>query len=283
MAMGPMIENRTSRAADAGRGGVAARLLCSVAVFLIALSGCGKDSYLTEPEGPVVSVEFGEGIEVITPSDTLVRFFEDFTPVTFQDRPAILLRNLVGEDVVEFPDLYGYRFVGVDGFYANMPGKGYGDNTWDQLTIGYLDLTDVRIVFETERDPNLRNGHNVKWLVRAEVLRSVDVVWPGGRNLVAVTEVETATVPEGVPGAGADGVVLTTFVEEGGPSDLVPDQYVYRVSARDGQGLPRLLTWAEMGAAYYLPGDDRVVMSEALGSAYQVDRPKTIRMEAKVR
>jgi hypothetical protein len=259
------------------------RAVAGLALLAVLLPGCGKDSCISEPEVPQTAVEFGEGVEIITPSERVVRLFGDFTPTTFQGRPAILLRDLVGQDIVADPDLYGYRFMGVDGFYANQPGKAYGDNTWEQLAIGYLDLHDVGVVFQTELDPSLRKGHNVKWLVLVEVLRSVDVVWAGGRKLVAVAEVGTATVPEGYPDAGSAGVVLARLVEKAAPSGSLPDAFLYRVVSGDGSSLPRFLTWAELSATYYLPGEDRVVMAEALGSAYQLAKPKTIRMEARAR
>ncbi|MBD3235340.1 MAG: hypothetical protein GF330_01385 [Candidatus Eisenbacteria bacterium] len=141
----------------------------------LLLGACGKDSYLTGATGPEASVAFGEGVEILPPGDSVIRRFADFTPIEHHGRPAIGLPTLVGSDLVGEPELYGYRLVGTDGFYANMPGKEYGDNSWDQLSLGHLDLTDFRVLFETERDPNLRKGHNVKWLIRIELLRAIDV------------------------------------------------------------------------------------------------------------
>ncbi len=262
------------------RTGTTGRGLCRMAAVLILFSGCGHDSYVTDPDIPQASVEFGDGIEIFTPTDTLIRYFEDFTPASYQDRPAVELQELIGGDIVTHTDLYGYRLIGVDGFYANQPGKEYGDNTWDQLGIGWLDLMDIKVIFETERDPTLKKGHNVKWLIRVEVLRSIDVVWPDGRMLAAVREVEPVTVPDGFPGAGAEGIVLASFVERADPSDLEPEDYFYRVTSEDGTRLPRLLTWEEMHETYYLSEEDRVVMSEVLGPAYRIDLPRTIELEA---
>lgn len=256
------------------------RQFAGLVLITVALSGCGKDSYVTEPEGLNAAVQFGEGVEIITPADTVIRFFDEFTPTTYQGRPAILLEDLVGEDLVEFPDLYGYRLVGVDGYYPNQPGKEYGDNTWDQLAVGYLDLRDIGVLFETEQDPALRKGHNVKWLIRVDVLRAIDVVWPDGRKLAALSGLTRTTVPDVYPGADGEGVVLARFVDEAGPAEITPDGFLYRVLSRDGSSLPRLLTWAEMNATFYLPDEDEVVMAEALGPAYRVELPKTIRMEA---
>ncbi len=243
------------------------------------LAGCGRDSYIPETTGPVAQVEFGDGIEVVTPAGTWVRLFADHVPSAHNGRPAIPLQDLIGADVVSFPDVYGYRFIGTDGYYANMPGKGYGDNTWAQLGIGYVDLVDVRLVFETARDPMLRKGHNVKYVIRVEVLRSIDVVWSDGRKLAPVAEVPPVTIPEGYPGAGAEGLLLADVVTRVIPADIVPGDHVCRVLARDGTGLPRLLGWEEMHAVYYLPGSDRVVMEESLGPAYQVEMPRSIRLE----
>jgi hypothetical protein len=250
---------------------------------LVAISsmlvGCGKDSYIPETSGPVAQVEFGEGIEVVTPTTTLVRLFADYTPITYNGRPAIPLQDLIGTDSVPFPDLYGYRFIGTDGFYANMPGKGYGDNTWSQLAIGYLDLIDVHVLFETALDPMLRKGHNVKWLIRVDVLRSIDVSWGDGHKLAPVTEVPPVTVPAGYPEAGTAGLLLADIVSSAIPGDVTPQDHLLRVLGRDGGGLPRLLTWEEAHSAYYLPGSDRIVMEESLGPAYQVTLPRTVRLE----
>ncbi len=243
------------------------------------LAGCGKDSYIPATAGPVAQIEFGEGIEVVTPGETLVRRFADYTPITHNGRPALPLQELIGADVVTHPDLHGYRFIGTDGFYANMPGKGYGDNTWSQLAIGHLDLLDIHVFFETALDPMLRKGHNVKWLIRVDVLRAIDVSWSDGRKLAPIAEVPSVTVPEGYPEAGAAGLRLSDIVSSVVPRDVSPQAHRHRVTGRDGASLPRLLTWEELQAAYYLPGSDRVVLSESLGPAYQVSLPRAIKLE----
>jgi len=245
----------------------------------VSFSGCGKDSYIPETSGPIAQVEFGDGIEVVTAAGTLIRHFADYTPVRYNGRPAIPLQDLIGADSVEFPDLHGYRFVGTDGFYANMPGKGYGDNTWSQLAIGYLDLVDIHVFFETALDPMLRKGHNVKWLIRVEVLRAIDVSWSAGRKLAPLADMTSEVVPPGFPEAGSPGHRLADIVAHVIPGDVVPQTRLYRVIGRDGASLPRLLTWEEMQNAYYLPGSDRVVLQESLGPAYQVGLPRTIRLE----
>jgi hypothetical protein len=251
---------------------------CLVAAACM-LAGCGRDSYIPETSGPVAEIEFGDGIEVVTPAGTSVRLFADYTPATYNGRPAIPLRDLLGTDVVPFPDLYGYRIIGTDGYYANMPGKGYGDNTWSQVGIGYLDLVDYRVIFETTLDPMLRKGHNVKYVIRVEVLRSIDVVWRDGHKLTPVAEVPMVMIPVGYPEAGEAGLLLADVVTQVIPDDIVPADYLCRVLDRDGTSLPRLLTWEEMHAVYYLLSSDRVVMEESLGSAYQLEMPRSIRLE----
>jgi len=245
-------------------------------------SACGKDSYFTDPAPPTTQVEYGEGVEVVTPTATLVRLFADFAPESREGHPAIPLQALVGADAVSDPVLYGYRLIGTDGYYADMPGKRYGDNTWAQLAIGYLDLATLRVVFATEQDPMLRKGHNVKWLIRVDVLRSIDVVWDDGRRLVPVAEVAAETVPEGFPEAGASGSLLTAIILDGAPRELVPEDHLYRVIARDGSELPRLLTWEEASSAWYLHASDRVVLREALGPAYRLSLPRAVRIEGGV-
>jgi hypothetical protein len=135
------------------------------------------------------------------------------------------------------------------------------------------------VSFETERDPSLRKGHNVKWLVRVEVLRSIDVAWNGGRKLAPVEEVAPGTIPDGFPEAGTPGLMLADVARHAAPADTPFENHLYRVLARDGTSLPRLLTWAEMHEAYYVPASDRIVMQEALGAAYQLSQPKLIRLE----
>jgi hypothetical protein len=254
-------------------------VLAAIIVTALTVAGCGKDSCIPEPSSPAAQIEFGEGIEVVTLSGTLVRRFTDYSRVTYNGRPALPLQTLIGTDAIPFPDLYGFRFIGTDGFYANMPGKRYGDNTWSQLGIGYLDLVSVRVVFDTVRDPMLRKGHNVKWLIRVEVLRSIDVAWNDGRRLAPIVEITPDTVAAGYPGAGTPGLLLSDIVGHAVPGDLVPRDHLYRVIGRDGSELPRLLTWEEAQAAYYLLAGDRVVLRESLGPSYQVNLPRTIRIE----
>jgi hypothetical protein len=259
------------------------RIAIIAVIFALLFSGCGKDSYITETERPTVSVEFGDGVEITTPTTSVVRLFSDFTPGTYQGRPAILLRNLIGADLVEYPDLYGYRLIGTDGFYANMPGKDYGDNTWAQLSRGYLDLVNIQVQFETETDPNLRKGHNVKWLILVELLRSIDIHWADKRKLAPVSALTVAPLPEGYQSAGADAIVLTSFVAATIPADVDPAEYQYRVQSRSGATLPRLLTWEEMATAYYLPESEQVVMAESLGDGWSIDLPKKISLEGGAR
>ncbi|MBP6875493.1 MAG: hypothetical protein KBD56_05440 [Candidatus Eisenbacteria bacterium] len=251
-------------------------------LLLAGVIACGKDSYISETLGPNASVEFGDGVEIISPSDTLIRLFADFEPIAYQGRPAIRLDRLVG-GVVDHPDMYGYRFIGTDGFYANMPGKGYGDNTWAQLSIGYLDLADVRLLFETAQDPNLRKGHNVKYVIRVEVLRAIDVRWQDRRKLAPITEIETTLLPEGYEGAGTAAIKLADLAAYSLPSDIDPSLRQYRVLSRDGTSLPRLLTWEEMHTAFYVPASDLIVMPDALGPAYRLSEPAQVRVEGGVR
>ncbi len=251
---------------------------CLLLSALVA-GGCGKDSYISEPESIAAEVEFGSGVEIVTPTQTVPRYFADLDTITHNGRPAVGLRDLIGSDLLASPDLYGYRFIGTDGFYANMPGKKYGDNTWGQLEIGYLDLIDIHVLFETERDPNLRKGHNVKWLIQVQALRSIDVDWGEARKLAPIDEVASDTIPTGYPEAGAVGLMLTDIVGHVAPADLAAQNYLYRVLGEDGAALPRLLTWEEMHEAFYIRESDRIVMPEALGAAYQVQRPQTIRLE----
>ena len=254
-------------------------LVTMASLLVVVYAGCGKDSYFNESAGPAATVELGEGIEVITPADTLLRFFDDFTASTFQDRPAIPLQDLIGVDAVESPVLHAFRLIGTDGFYANMPGKGYGDNTWTQLSVGYLDLIDFGVVFQTELDPMLRKGHNVKWLIRVEVLRAIDVLWTDGRKPAPVRDIATVTLPDGYTASGDPGMTLASVVEHVCPSDLVLPDYLFRVRGAGGSSLPRLLTWEEMNRAYFVPELDRVLMPEELGSAYELADPQSIRLE----
>ena len=125
----------------------------------------------------------------------------------------------------------------------------------------------------------LRNGHNVKRLIRAELLRAIDVVWTESHKLAAVQEVPSTTIPEGYEGVGETGLSLAAIVSAVLPADLDPARYTYRVLASLGVSLPRPLTWEEMEAAYYILTSDRIVMNAELGTAYQLASPRTIRLE----
>ena len=259
------------------------RFMLYLGLFALICAGCGKDSHISRTEGPDVSIEFGDGVEIVSPSGTTSRLFDQFTPTTFAGRPAIGLKELVGTDLVTHPDLYGYRFIGTDGFYANMPGKGYGDNTWAQLNFGYLDLTEFKIIFQTENDKYLRKGHNVKWLIQVQLLRSVDIRWPEGRKLSPVDEIATSILSADYADAGSEAIALTSLVSETVPDNIDPSGFIFRVSARDGSDLPRLLTWEELGTAFYLPDSDLVVMPAALGSAYQLEQLQRVSLEGEAR
>ena len=54
----------------------------------------------------------------------------------------------------------------------------------------------------------------------------------------------------------------------------------YDVKKYDEKLASQMESWEEMGDAYFLPEADQIVMSEALGPAYQVQLPKTIDVEA---
>jgi hypothetical protein len=112
------------------------------------------------------------------------------------------------------------------------------------------------------------------------VLRSLDVSWPDGRKLAPLAEVPRVTVPPGYPESGTEGVLLASFVSYSLPGDLQTSDFLFRVLSRTGASLPRLLTWEEVTATYYLPASDRVVMAEALGAIYRLEEPKGVRLEA---
>ncbi len=255
------------------------KLLLVLSLVLILCGGCGKDSYITRTAGPEVSVEFGTGIELVTATETCPCLFDEFPATTFNGHPAISLKDLIKPGLVAYPELYGYRFIGTDGFYANMPGKGYGDNSWSQLSFGYLDLTDFSVIFQTQHDSNLRNGHNIKWLIQIQLLRSIDICFDNTHKLSSVEELDTVTLSGDYADAGAEGIALIHLVIQAIPANLDPEASLYRVQARTGDSLPRLLSWTEMETAFYLPATDIIALPASLGDAYQLEQPLRITLE----
>jgi hypothetical protein len=151
--------------------------------------------------------------------------------------------------------LYGYRIVGEDGFSASQ--RGYLDNTWEQMTLGYI-LTGTRNVIFPKTAIDLPGAYNVKATRRVYVERKFDVVAADTTAFYRLADMPVVQV-ENFEAELEDAIALSAFV-----SALVADPaaHTYHITAIDGYGTADAMSWAQLQTGYWLLESQRTLFTE---------------------
>jgi len=249
-----------------------------LAPALALLPACSEDE-TTEPETP------GEYVWVHLEGDSSKIWLGDLPPIDVDAQAAVHLDELVDTTLVPMYEdkssvlhdarvLYAYRIVGEDGFSASV--KGYPDNIWDHMPLGYI-LTATRNVVFPDEAIDLAGAYNVKATRHVYVLRKFDVVAPDTSTFYELADMPVVQV-ENFEAQMEDAVALADFV-----SALIPDPaaHSYYISALDGFGNVDPLSWTQMQTGYWLLETQKTIFTDpALDSSrYKLKVLETIEVE----
>jgi hypothetical protein len=238
-------------------------LLSALLILCVACS-CSRP---IKPKSDLITVELG--------SLTFTRYFDLLEKVTFEGKEAIRLSDFIDSAVTVYPDIYAYRVIGSDGFYAAK--KGSPDNTWEQIQKGYLRLSDRRVTFEPSL--GLEGRYYVKDVVSIELLRKIDVQVAEEKDstfLIINQKAETFFDSTDAFYNGRSGIKLSEFIQ---PLTSATENYVYHlISAR---GEDKTFSWSEVQTGWWLKDLDLTKFNPDLGASSRITHLQTIELTPK--
>ncbi|MFH1010490.1 MAG: hypothetical protein V1784_04550, partial [bacterium] len=131
-----------------------------ISLFLIIgtafFFGCSKEE--DNPSGPSAPSE--AYLWIFFEGDSIRILFEDLPKIDADGEEAIqlsafvdttLIPKYVDRDSVRYDarPLYAYQIIGADGFSASG-NRGYPDNIWEHMTLGYILVSTKRAIFPDE-------------------------------------------------------------------------------------------------------------------------------------
>ncbi len=230
-----------------------------IALALAVLPACSDDA-TSPPE------EVGEWIRVHFEGDSTQVYLNDLPSIDVDGEEAVRLDEFVDTSIVHmYVDkddnqhdarfLYAYRIVGDDGFSASK--KGYPDNTWDQMPLGYILKSTRRVMFPDEAI-DLPGAYNVKETRYIHVLRKFDVIAADTSAFYELADMPVVQV-ENFEAVTEDAVRLSDFV-----SELIADpaSHSYNITALDGYGTIDPMTWEELQTGYWLLETEKTIFTD---------------------
>jgi len=235
-----------------------------LALLLCVACAC---SHPIKPKSDLITVELNDL--------TFTRYFDLQEKVTFEGKEVIRLSDFIDSAVTVYPDIYAYRVIGSDGFYAAK--KGSPDNTWEQIQKGYLKLSDRRVTFEPSL--GLEGRYYVKDVVSMELLRKIDVRVAQEKDstfLILNQKAETFFDSADAFYNGRAGIRISEFIE---PLTSTPENYVYNlISARGEQ---KTFSWSEVQTGWWLKDLDLTKFSPDLGASSRISHLQRIELTPK--
>jgi hypothetical protein len=225
------------------------QLLVLMVLLLCVLLGCSRP---IKPKSEFITIKLGDRI--------FTRYFDLMPKVDFEGDESIRLAYFIDSVVTEQPEIYAYRVIGSDGFYAAL--KGSPDNTWEHMQKGYLKLTNRRAAFESSL--GLMGRYFVKDVASIELLRKIDVILGSEKDTTfLISEMDTAIYvdPENEFYDGRAGIKLSDFIE---PFVSNPDDYAYDLVSLRGDR--QTFSWAEIQTGWWLMDLDVTKFYPDLGS-----------------
>ena len=142
-------------------------------------------------------------------------------------------------------DLYAYRIIGDDGFSASV--RGYPDNIWEHMSLGYL-LPESRLTVFPDDFIDLARAYNVKETRHIQINRKIDVATPDTSGFVRLVDMPTVNINNDVNEMEI-AVSLKDVVQQIVPN---PEEYTYNLTALDGYSPPGPISWAQFQTCYWL-------------------------------
>jgi hypothetical protein len=235
--------------------------ICLAALCIVLASCSEKDSGVGPADNVIITVtheDVSERVDVTTlPSDTvdgvaIVRL-SSFISSTLV--PPYVDKDGNGHDS---RSLYAYRLTGADGFNPRK-NRGYDDNIWDHLELGYYLLEGDQVLFPDE-NIDLPGAFNVKSPRTIDLFRKIDIIHPLGDTTV-FRELDdlTTVVAMNLDGQPEEAVSLAAVIL----SDTLlanPEQYVYRLRAVDEYESPAI-TWDQLATGHWLISSGRTIFT----------------------
>ncbi len=236
-------------------------------VLLIAVFGCftlitscsdrGVNDTRPEP-GITLQVVLGERVDTIA--------VDELACDTIDGQSAVRLSAFVRSEFIQpYIDkdsaahdtrcLYTYRLIGEDGFNPHDD-RGYEDNLWAHLDVGYYLVDDDRCVFPDE-NIDLPGAFNIKSPRIIRVLRKIDIVTDKATVIRAIEELPVVQI-QNLEGQAESAVALWQCITAPHVSD--PAARRYRLRTVDGYSPPSL-TWDQLQTGYWLLNTQRTIFT----------------------
>ncbi len=237
------------------------------------LGACSSDGNPTAPPPSNGDQDCMEDfIRVHFMGDSLKACLEGLPSIDVDGLAVVHLNHLVSQDLIPpFIDrnevshdtrvLYSYQIFGEDGYSAHGT-RGYPNNTWDQMELGYIVRSTMRVRFP--ESIGLPGAYNVRDARQMQVWRKIDIHLTEADSTAFVElryvgdQLEDVVFPpigdeignQTMPAIPLAALILQ-LVEEDHIED--PSGYVYHMAAIDGYGTRDPLTWDQLLTGYWLP------------------------------
>ncbi len=237
----------------------------ALAFFICAIIGCSRP---IKPKSEFITVKLGE--------TTFTRYF-DLMPISdFEGDEAVRLSDFVDSVITRRPEIYAYRVIGSDGFYAAL--KGSPDNVWEHMQKGYLKLSNRKAAFD--QSLGLPGRYSVRDVASMELLRKIETKFEDEEefsfSLIADMETSAYSDPTDDFYDGRPGIRLSDFVDT---STVAPEDYTYNLVSMVGER--KFLSWSELQTGWWLLDLDVTKFYPDLGPNSRIPYLQTIELTPK--
>jgi len=248
--------------------------LFQIALFFVLgavfFFGCSKDD--DNPSDPAEAY-----IWIHSEGDSTQILFSELPKIDVDGQEAIqlssfidttLIPNYVDRDTVHYDarPLYAYQIIGADGFSASGS-RGYLDNTWEHMTLGYIIVSTKRAIFPDELI-DLPSAYNVQDVASIHVHRKFDIQAPDTVSFVELKDVASVEITNDV-GQIESALPLKDFVDT-----LVvnPENFQYNMRSLDDFGPTTDMTWAQFQTGYWLMQSQKTFFTDTslVGGRYKL-------------
>lgn len=246
-----------------GRRAAGAVLLALVVLSLV--SGCSRP---IKPKSDFITVAFGDL--------TFTRYLDLMDRVEFDGEQAVRFSDFIDSAITVRPQIYAYRIIGSDGFYAAL--KGSPDNVWEHMQKGYLKLSDRKANFD--QSLGLSKRYFVTDVASVELLRKVETKFQGEEefSFSLIVDMESATYSDPADDFydGRPGVHLSDFIDT---STVAPEDYTYNLVSVVGE--QKSFSWSELQTGWWLLDLDVTKFYPDLGPNSRISFLQTIELTPK--
>jgi hypothetical protein len=246
------------------------RMMLFAVLCLAFMLGCSKDD-----NNPAGSSEPG-ALWIHMDGDSTEILFSEMPKIVVDGEEAIQLGEFIDTTLIPMFDdgdtlwdartLYAYQIMGADGFSASGS-RGYLDNTWDQMALGYIVVSTGRVIFPDELI-DLPGAYNVSDVASIYFNRKFDVNTPDTLSFVEFKDIASVEVTNH-DGEPEDALPLKDFVE---PLVATPGDYQYNIRSLDNFGPEEEMTWAQFQTGYWLLTSQRTIFTDTslTGGSYKL-------------